>query len=122
MRHLILTLGLTLALATPARANGPTDFAQARELKSAGKALTGVGVALHVVSIPLVALAAISMFVDHPAHPGEETNPFAISGAALTAASAITLGTGVGLWGAGARAERNERAWALSPAGLRISF
>jgi hypothetical protein len=119
MRHLILTLGLTLALAAPARANGPTDFTQARELKTAGRALTGVGVALHVLSLPLVAIASMSLLADHPS---SEPNPFAIGGAVLTAASAITVGTGVGLWGAAAHAERNERTWALSPAGLRITF
>jgi hypothetical protein len=119
MRHLILTLGLTLALAAPAHANGPTDFTQARELKTAGRALTGIGVALHAISLPLIGLASMALLSDHPSN---EPNPLAIGGAVLTAASAITVGTGVGLWGGAARIERIERSWALSPTGLRVTF
>ncbi len=113
MRHLLLISTALLALSGPARADGPMDFQQARELKRTGKALTGVGVVLHAISLPLIALAAMPLISDHPPAPGDNNHPMVISGAVLTAASAITLGTGLGLWGAGARAERNERAWAF---------
>jgi hypothetical protein len=131
MRHLLLTFGLCLALGGTARAepprpspspfgarkgDGPFDFQQAREVKRAGKAITGIGIALHALSLPLIGIASMSLLADHPPAPGENPNPFTISGAVLTAASAIAVGTGVGLWGAGAKAEkaeRNDHAFAL---------
>ena len=105
---------LLMLLASPARAEGPVDFTSAREIRTAGKALTAIGIVAHIASIPLVALAA--------SQGSEADTAFVASGAALTALSAISVGTGVGLWGAADRFDRNERKIAVSPFGMSLRF
>jgi hypothetical protein len=125
MGKLLSIVCLTLALAggrtafakPRGTAGGATDFTSAREIRTAGKALTALGVILHVASIPLVVLAAL-----HTDDASSGDVAFVAAGAATTAASAIAVGTGVGLWGAADRFERAEDRLVFSPAGVRIRF
>lgn len=94
------------------------DFTSSKEIRSAGKALTAIGVIAHAASIPL---ASISTFVDHPERPGE-SNPMVAAGAALTAVSAVSVAIGAGLWGASNGFDRAERKLSLAPTGLAVRF
>jgi hypothetical protein len=105
---------LSLLLAAPAYADGPMDFTSAREIRTAGKSLTAVGIIAHIASIPLVALAA--------SQGSDPDIAFVASGAALTAVSALSVGIGVGLWGASDRFDRNEKKVAVSPFGMSLRF
>jgi hypothetical protein len=108
-------LALMLVGVRPARAEGPMDFTSSQEIRSAGKALTAIGVLAHVASIPLIVLAAIP-------DTNSDHAPYVASGAALTALSAVSVGVGAGLWGASNGFDRAERKLSLAPTGVLLHF
>jgi len=127
---LLLTLGAGLGPAL-ARADGPTDFAQAQEfervqtqsLRATGRALTGMGVLAYLASIPLAVLS-FRPAIDENHDPAAEAQSTAFMSAsiALTVSGAALVGTGVGLWSHANNVDRSIRKLSFGPGGLGVRF
>jgi hypothetical protein len=114
-------LALALLAALPARADGPLDAAQARQIdraramKDSGIALTAIGAAAVVTGAVLgvVWMASFSGKLDDKHNP-DFVAAFFPAGLAVANSGVLFIGAGAPLWAVGRKREQKARATAPS--------